>query len=102
LVCLNDLKLWLSRHFLNLNENKMEIILFGPKEYCELDVDYAPYEIQCARNMGILFDQNLKFHKQISTVVKSCFFIFANSLKRNPFYPRVTFKQWFMLSEQLV
>ncbi len=29
---LNELELWLSSYFLHLNENKSEIILFGPRE----------------------------------------------------------------------
>lgn len=48
-----------------------------------LDVDrgsLAPYKTQCARNLGFLFDHNLKFDKQISTVVKSCFFLSSPTL----------------------
>lgn len=32
-------KLWLSSNILNLNENKTEIILLGPKENCVADLD---------------------------------------------------------------
>ncbi len=78
LACLEEFKLLLSSNFLNLNENITEITIFGHKENYVLDVDcgsLGPYETQCARNQGVLFDHNLKFDKQISAVVKSCFFL---------------------------
>jgi len=30
LFCLNEVKVWLSNHFLQPNERKSEIIIFGP------------------------------------------------------------------------
>lgn len=77
LDCLNELKSWLSSNFLNLNENKSEFIIFGPKENCVFDFDQgclSPYNTKCARNLGFLFDSSLNFDKQISSVVKSCFY----------------------------
>ncbi len=43
---------------------------------------------QCARNLGILFDSSLKFDKQISAVVKSCFYQLRLLSKVKPFLSR--------------
>lgn len=32
MACLTDVKAWLSLNFLNFNESKMEIIVFGPSD----------------------------------------------------------------------
>ncbi len=85
MACLEEFKLWLSSNFLNLNNNKTEIIIFGHRENCVLDVDCGPYETLCARNLGVLFDRNLKFDKQIRAVVKSCFFHLHQLSKVKPF-----------------
>ncbi len=58
-----------------------------------LDVDsLAPYVTQCARNLGVLFDHNLKFDKQISAVVKSCFFHLCQLSKVKPFLSQSNFQ----------
>ncbi len=77
LACLKEAKLWLTQHFLSLNENKTEIVLFGPSNFYDLgDLDLgdlSSYVSPCAKNIGVLFDSGLKFDKQINSVVKSCF-----------------------------
>lgn len=81
LDCLKELKIWLSSNFLNLNKN--EIILFRPKENCFVytELGYlSPYETYCTRNLGVPFDHNLNFDKQISTVEISSFIIIMVSL----------------------
>ncbi len=77
LNCLNELQIWLKQNLLVLNENKTEIILFGLKSYedCALHFGHLySYITPCAKNIGVLFDCNLGFEKQISAVVKSSFF----------------------------
>lgn len=80
LDCLDKLKLWLASNFLSLNESKTEFILFGPNDHCVHDFDLellTPYSTTRVRNLGVWFDNNLKFDKQISAVIKSCFIIFV-------------------------
>ncbi len=60
--CLSDVKAWLSLNFLNFNESKTETIVFGPSDSRSTPVDSS-----------VIFDDGLKFDKQINTVVKSCF-----------------------------
>ncbi len=78
--CLSVVKAWLSLHFLNFNESKTELIVFGPLDsrstpkvnLGDLTSSVKPW----VKNLGNIFDDGLKFDKQINTVVKSCFFSF--------------------------
>ncbi len=75
--CLSDVKAWLSLHCFNFNESKTEIIVFGPSDsrstpkanLGDLTSSVKPW----VKNLGVIFDDGLKFDKQINTVVKSCF-----------------------------
>ncbi len=65
--------------------------MFGPRENVASNFDLGfltPYNTQCARNLGILFDSSLKFDKQISAVVKSCFYQLRLLSKVKPFLSR--------------
>jgi len=73
---LDELKLWLASNFVSPNESKTEIILFGPNDRSAHDFDLqslSPYSTSCVRNLGVWLDNNFKYDKQISAVVKSCF-----------------------------
>ncbi len=65
--------------------------MFGPRENVVFNFDLGfltPYNTQCARNLGILFDSSLKFDKQILAVVKSCFYQLRLLIKVKPFLSR--------------
>ncbi len=89
LACLQEAKLWLTQNFLALNENKTEIVLFGPSDFYDLDDldhgDLSSYVSPCVKNLGVLFDSGLKFDKQINSVVKSCFYHLRHLAKVKPF-----------------
>lgn len=78
--CLNDVKAWLSLNFLSLNENKTEVMLFGPS-CCSLpNIDLgslSPFLKDCVTNLGVKFDPDFKFEKQISSVVQKAFISYA-------------------------
>lgn len=78
MACLNEVKTWLSSNFLNFNESKTKIILFGPSNFSTIPkVNFGGLS-SCVkpwvRNLGVVFDETLKFERQINLVVKSCFF----------------------------
>ncbi len=77
-ACLDEVKTWLSQIFLFLNESKTEVIVFGPSKNSgsrSIDLDYlAPFTSSCIKNLGVFWDQGLKFDKQINAVISSCFF----------------------------
>ncbi len=88
LACFHEVKIWLSHNFLALNENKTEVILFGPSDsydFGDLDLgDLSSHVTPCAKNLGVLFDSGLKFDKQINSVVKSCFYHLRRLAKVKP------------------
>ena len=89
LNCLQDVKSWLNANFLTLNENKTEIIIFdqnphiSPCSLGALDANIHP----SVRNLGVIFDHDFKFNKQISSVVKTSFFQLRTIAKVKSFLP---------------
>ncbi len=68
----------MALHFLKFNDSKTEIILFGQIEnVASVNVHLGPLAAHnkvAVKNVGVWFDRELKFDKQITNVVKSCFF----------------------------
>ncbi len=84
-ACLDEVKTWFSQIFLFVNESKTEVIVFVPSENSgsrSIDLDHpAPFTSSCIKNLGVFWDQGLKFDKQINAVISSCFFSAAPSLQ---------------------
>ena len=77
LDCLNDVKSWMTANFLNLNENKTEIIMFGcgPADFLAgFQGPLTPNIQSSVKNLGVIFYDRLKFDHQVSSVVKNSFF----------------------------
>ncbi len=73
---------WMAANFLSLNPTKTEFLLIGlPDQLSKLrnpnlllpdNTAIAP--VHSARNLGIIFDSNLSFDSQISSVSRACYF----------------------------
>ena len=73
---------WMSANFLSLNPSKTEFLLIGlpqqlkkinnPKIHLPNGVVLSP--VTSARNLGVIFDNNITFSQHISSVSKSCFY----------------------------
>ncbi len=62
--------------------------MFGSNDHCVHDFEsgpLTPYNTTCAKNLGVWIDNNLKFGKQISAVVKSYFYHLRLLMKVKPF-----------------
>ena len=80
LELLHDIRAWMYERKLKLNEGKTEVMLIKgnlrtniAQDFGTLDFEgssLAPTEV--ARNLGIYFDPELSFKKQIEMVVKNC------------------------------
>ena len=88
LACLNDIKSWLALNFLNFNEKKTEVMVFGPNGSSDFPPailgPLAPYVKPVISNLGVKIDCDFKLDKQISAVVKSSFFHLRRLAKVKP------------------
>lgn len=74
-----DLRNWMARNFLKLNDSKTEVVLLGTKQQCKkatsLNVNIGDVQIKAsenvARNLGAVFDSQLSMHQHIQTVCKN-------------------------------
>lgn len=73
LSCVAEIKQWLAQNFLHLNDGKTECIMFGDTGTAGFGTLF-PTLSQNVRNLGVFFDSDLKFDKQINSVVRTSFF----------------------------
>lgn len=74
LNCLQEVRTWLTQNFLNLNENKTEIVVFDPKSPNNIFGPLAPHICCSARILRVVLDSKFKMDKQINSVIKTSFF----------------------------
>ncbi len=89
--CLQELKTWMPDNFLQLNADKTEILLVGPKSQSssqhDIFIDIDGVQIRpstTVRNLGVLFDSALCFDSHIGQIVKSCFYQLRNIVRIRP------------------
>lgn len=78
-VLMSDIKIWMVRRKLKLNDGKTELIVIHGNRRSSVndfgslnigDTELSP--VVCARNLGVFFDSKLSFNKQIDQIVKTC------------------------------
>ncbi len=77
-LCLNEVKTWMTKNTLQLNENKTEVLLLGPaatNNSIKTQLGFLNNNLHNhAKNLGVHFDPLLQFDKHVNAVVKSSFF----------------------------
>lgn len=66
----------MAQNFLQLNENKLEAVLFG-LGFCYTDnqqLHLSAYLLHYVKNLGVIFDSAFKFDSQVKSIVNSSFF----------------------------
>uniref|UniRef100_A0A3B3I2H5 Reverse transcriptase domain-containing protein n=1 Tax=Oryzias latipes TaxID=8090 RepID=A0A3B3I2H5_ORYLA len=87
LNCILDIKLWMAENFLQLNQDKTEVLIIGPEDKREMILPKLRNfkSSQCVRNLGVLFDSELNFTPHIRNVVKIGFYHLKNIARVRPF-----------------
>ena len=79
-MCLRDINVWMLHNNLQLNDDKIKILVFhakqGPAPYLDC-MQVASAELkpsEHARNIGVIFDPHVSLDRQIASVCKSAFY----------------------------
>ena len=78
ICCVEDVKNWMSTNFLQLNNEKTEIIVFGKKDLR----DRISSKLTCSgylvkttvKNLGVQLDSELSFNSHIKAITKSSYY----------------------------
>lgn len=83
--CISDISSWMSKNFLQLNQDKTETLVVGPKALRhEIQSLLTPLSIQPrehVKNFGVVLDADLNFHKHMSNIFKTAFYHLRNIAK---------------------
>lgn len=84
-LCVSDISLWMSNNLLKLNHDKTELIVFTQKRNAQkvpnikLKVgNNIINSVTCVKNLGVYFDHHLTMEKQVSSLLKSCYYNIYN------------------------
>jgi hypothetical protein len=90
--CCDEIRAWMSKNRLKLNEDKTEALLCGPASRRDR-IPFASVRVGDARipfsdsvkTLGVVLDCDLSMHEQISKIVKTCFFHIRSLSKARPY-----------------
>ena len=84
-VCISDLRIWMIRNKLKINDSKTEFLIMNSsylkQSFDDLNImvgDSNSVSFNSARNIGVIFDKCMKLDYHISSVCKSTYFHLRN------------------------
>ena len=104
--CLADVKTWMAEHFLMLNDNKIDVLVFGTSTQRErisnltLDIGNSRIKIddkKCVKNLGVFLDSDLSMRTQITKTCQSMHFNLRNIGKIRKLIDAESTNHWFIL-----
>ncbi|KAI7808234.1 reverse transcriptase, partial [Triplophysa rosa] len=89
-ACLEDISAWMKEHHLQLNHAKTELLLFPahPTVQHDLTIQLGNTTItpsKTARNLRVIFDEQLSFNDHIAKTTRSCRYALFNIRKVKPY-----------------
>uniref|UniRef100_A0A672FH63 Reverse transcriptase domain-containing protein n=1 Tax=Salarias fasciatus TaxID=181472 RepID=A0A672FH63_SALFA len=83
LNCISDIKSWMAVNFLQLNQDKTEVLVIGPEGQREKILpklrDFKP--AQSFKNLGVIFDSELSFIPHIKNITEFGFYHLKNKAR---------------------
>ena len=84
-ACILDIKLWMTRNKLKLNDDKTEFLVMTSK-FHQQNMDHTAIQVDSAsivassfaRNLGVMFDNSLAMEKQVKKICQSVFYHIRN------------------------
>ena len=84
--CISDLRNWMIRDRLMINDDKTELILIGTRQQlgkindvCNISVgDYDIYPSSCVRNLSAWFDNKLSMSTHVTKICNAAFYHLHN------------------------
>ena len=80
-ACIMDIKFWMAKNFLKLNDSKTEFIIFGTEQniskVSKQIVSIGDARVQpsrTVRDIGAMLDSTLTMKSHVNSVTKSCYF----------------------------
>ncbi len=93
-AAINDARHWLTRNFQKVNDSKTELLLISsmhqpPVEFPEFKVgEEVIVPADSVRNLGVIFDSNMRLNKHISSVVSASFAKLRDMYRIRPYLPQ--------------
>ena len=87
LNCILDIKSWMAENFLQLNQDKTEVLIIGPEGKRETILPRLQNmkSSECVKNLGVIFDSELNFIPHMRNVSKTGFYHLKNIARVRPF-----------------
>ncbi|XP_061585698.1 uncharacterized protein LOC133450813 [Cololabis saira] len=89
--CLAEIKSWMHSNFLQLNYNKSDMLIIGPKSLTKtahnftLTMDNSILSPSThIRNLGVILDSNLSFQHHVNHITRTAFFHLKNIARLRP------------------
>ena len=94
--CIGDLRNWMIRDRLMINDDKTELILIGSRQQlgkindvCNISVgDYDIYPSSCVRNLGAWFDNKLSMSTHVTKICNAAFYHLHNTRRIKKYLSR--------------
>ena len=90
--CIQDIESWMAENFLQLNQDKTEVLVIGPEAQREKllpklqSLSFSPSPQ--VRNLGVIFDSELTFIPHIKNITKIGFYHLKNIARVRPILSR--------------